>query len=329
MYPKVSIIILNWNGWKDTIECLESLYQIDYPNYEVIVVDNDSSDDSINKIREYCNGKIEVKSDFFKYNPNNKPIHLFEYTNRESEGVKVQKKEVDEISADRKLILIKNDKNYGFSEGNNIAVRYILKTSNPDYILFLNNDTVVDKEFLDKMIKTGEKDVNIGIIGPKIFYYDYFGKKDVMWSIGGNVDISRYPGYFDIEETDLENYSLNSQGGQLEFDWVSGAAMLIKSKEVPVKYLNTAFFFGCEDVDLAIKLKGYGYKIVAVPDSYVWHKVSVSKNKKRIRNILREIKTNLKFLKAHKKHFYPYLPIYVIQLTLWYSGRLLKQLRTN
>ena len=58
-YPRVSIIILNWNGWKDTIECLESLYKINYPNYDVIVIDNDSKDGSIEKIKEYCNGKIK------------------------------------------------------------------------------------------------------------------------------------------------------------------------------------------------------------------------------------------------------------------------------
>ena len=49
-WPKISIIILNWNGWKDTIECLESLYQITYPNYEIILVDNGSIDESIKKI---------------------------------------------------------------------------------------------------------------------------------------------------------------------------------------------------------------------------------------------------------------------------------------
>lgn len=321
MFPSVSIVILNWNGWMDTIECLESLYQINYPNYEIIVVDNDSSDDSINRIKEYCKGKIEIKSEFFKYNPQNKPVHFFEYTNKESEDIKTQKKEIIELPSNKKLILIKNDKNYGFSEGNNVAIRYCLKTSHPDYILFLNNDTVVDKKFLDKMVMTAEKDSKIGIIGPKIFYYDYFGKKDVLWSIGGIVDISRYPGYFDIDEKDLKY----NQKSLLEFDWVSGAAMLVKSKEVPIKYLNTEFFFGCEDVDLAIKLKEFGYKIVAVSDAYVWHKVSASKNKKRMRNILKEIKTNLKFLKSHKNHFYLFLPVYIAQLIIWYSTRLLKQ----
>jgi len=51
-FPKVAIIILNWNGWKDTIKCLESVFRIDYPNYQVIVVDNGSTDDSVEHIRK-------------------------------------------------------------------------------------------------------------------------------------------------------------------------------------------------------------------------------------------------------------------------------------
>ena len=52
-FPKVSIIVLNWNGYKDTVECLDSLKEIDYPNYEIIIIDNGSSDDSVKKIEEY------------------------------------------------------------------------------------------------------------------------------------------------------------------------------------------------------------------------------------------------------------------------------------
>ena len=51
-YPKVSIIILNWNGVEDTIECLESLKKIDYPSYEVIVVDNGSEGDDVQVLRD-------------------------------------------------------------------------------------------------------------------------------------------------------------------------------------------------------------------------------------------------------------------------------------
>jgi len=59
-WPKIAIIILNWNGWKDTIECLESVFRNTYPNYQVIVVDNGSSDDSMENIKAWAEGKQEV-----------------------------------------------------------------------------------------------------------------------------------------------------------------------------------------------------------------------------------------------------------------------------
>lgn len=58
-YPKVSIIILNWNGWRDTIECLESLYQITYPNYEVIVVDN-ASEKKVKNTEDKSKGGVGI-----------------------------------------------------------------------------------------------------------------------------------------------------------------------------------------------------------------------------------------------------------------------------
>jgi len=48
----VAIIILNWNGWKDTIECLESVVRNAYSNYQVIIMDNNSTDDSIEKMKD-------------------------------------------------------------------------------------------------------------------------------------------------------------------------------------------------------------------------------------------------------------------------------------
>ena len=77
-FSNVVIIILNWNGWQDTIECLESLYQNHYSNYDIVVVDNNSNDKSVHKIKEYCNGKIKIESPFFSYNPHNKPIEIVE-----------------------------------------------------------------------------------------------------------------------------------------------------------------------------------------------------------------------------------------------------------
>jgi len=148
---KVAIVILNYNGWQDTIECLESVYQIDYPNYDVILVDNASSEDSIVKIKEYCDGKIKVESKFFEYNPNNKPIMVAEYEKNELEDCSIDP-DFRNLPSNRKLILIKNDRNYGFAGGNNIGVRFAMKYLKPEFILFLNNDTVVDEKFLMSLV---------------------------------------------------------------------------------------------------------------------------------------------------------------------------------
>ena len=168
MNPKVSIITLNWNGWKDTIECLESLYQITYPNYDIIVVDNGSKDESTAKLEIYCEGEIKVESKFFEYSGENKPIKIIGYTREEAEAGGGKENEVAGLPSNRKLILIKNEKNYGFAEGNNSGMRYALKALNPEYVLLLNNDTVVDKEFLGVLVKAGMSYERIGICGAKL-----------------------------------------------------------------------------------------------------------------------------------------------------------------
>ena len=178
MNPSVAIIILNWNGWADTVECLESVYQINYPNYHVVVVDNHSSDDSIEKINDYALGKLEIKSNFFKYDPTNKPIETIQY-NRVNWEIK------ENSNTNKQLILIKNEINYGFAEGNNIGIKFALNNYNTDYILLLNNDSVVDEDFLRTLVQEGEKNNKIGLLGPKMYYYD---NPNVIWCIGGKID---------------------------------------------------------------------------------------------------------------------------------------------
>ncbi len=195
MNINVSIVILNWNGWRDTIECLESIYQNNYPNYNVIVVDNDSNDESINKIKEYCNGQIKIESSFFEYNQHNKPIEILEVESNEY----ILHKDYEECPSLR-LILIKNDKNVGFAEGNNIGIKYALNNLYPDYLLLLNNDTVVDKRFLVEMLKVSESDNKIGIVGPKIYFYNepnriWFAMGKISWKFCRGLNI----GYNEID----------------------------------------------------------------------------------------------------------------------------------
>jgi GT2 family glycosyltransferase len=265
MIPKVTVIILNWNGWEDTIECLESLYQIEYSHYNVIIVDNASTNNSIEQIKRYTEGKIEVKSDFFEYDQKNKPIKILEYNNEEylrSMGGKIF-----DLALNKKLILIKNDKNYGFAEANNIGLKYALKNLNVDYFLLLNNDTIVYPKFLTELVKVSEKDTRIGIAGPKIYPLTngvvikdkaIIGSKISFWK--GGLPIG------------LKN------GDQIkDVDLISGACILIK-KETLLKlgFLDSIYFFGWEDADYCTKAKRSGYRVIGVSNSKILHKIGAS-----------------------------------------------------
>lgn len=262
--PTVSIIVLNWNSWEDTIECLESVFGITYPRYTVVVVDNGSEDDSVEKIKEYCNGKIPVESPFFEYNPGNKPISITEYT----------RKEALDSECSTPLMLIKNEKNYGFSEGNNIGMQIMLK--NADYILLLNNDTVVAPDFLDRLIDVAERDTKIGIVGPKIYYYEYDGRKDVIWFAGGRINWYTLNAYnVGRKKRDKTTYNQTKRT-----DYITGCALLVKTKVLTrIGFLDTVYGLFLEDTDLCVRCTRDHWDVVYVPESVVWHKVAQSTSK--------------------------------------------------
>jgi hypothetical protein len=220
--PSVAIIILNWNGLVDTIDCLNSLKEIDYQNYKVVVVDNASTDGSQELIRR------------------NFPQHH----------------------------LICNSENLGFPEGNNVAIRWAL-SHNYDYVLLLNNDTVVEKDFLVKLVNVCSSDRDCGIVGPNILYYSNSTKS---WSLGG---------YFDARNRRPYQYNslaspVNETGNIREVDWVSGCALLIKLEVIKkIGLLDPDYFFGTEDADWCARAKKFGYKIIYVHDSVVSHKKTI------------------------------------------------------
>ena len=173
------------------------------------------------------------------------------------------------------------------------------------------------------MVETGENDDKIAVIGSKTFYYNFNDKTDVLWSVGGTIDLSRYPGYHDI---DLNDKLPTIKNSKIDVDWISGAVLLIKTDMLPSKLLNSEFFFGCEDVDLCIEMKNKGFKMITNLNAIVWHKAGASKSKVKFRGISKEIKTNLKFMKAHEKNYKLHLPIYMLQVGYRYSSMLIKKL---
>jgi hypothetical protein len=268
--PRISIIVLNFNRWKDTLECLESLYQIDYFNYDVILVDNGSCNDSIQEIREYASGKLQVNSKFVSYNRNNKPLKLSEYSATDKE---FDKKRYEVSSSKNRMILIKNSNNFGFAGGNNVAINFALSFLKPDYILLLNNDTVVDRSFCRELLKGAESKQNIGIVGPKIYYYDFSGRIDIINFAGEDLILWKAAGIrYGANELDKGQHDKIKDVSR-----IAGACMLIKEAVFHnIGLLDPSYFFYWEETDFCYRAKRNGYRIVFVPTAKVWHKISSS-----------------------------------------------------
>jgi GT2 family glycosyltransferase len=271
--PRVSIIILNWNGWKDTIECLESLYRISYPNYDVIVIDNGSRDGSIESILNYAKGDLSVNSKFFKFSTNGKPIKTWKCTKEEADRGNQPGKDFTALPSNRRMTIVENDKNYGFAEGCNIGITYAFKALDPEYILLLNNDIVVHEDFLSELIAIARRDETIGFAGPMIYYYDFQGKSDVINAAGMRLNLWKgnhiNDGLFEVDRGQYNRVK--------DVDYVEGSCMLVQSNALnEIGLLNAKYFAYWEETDLCRRGLRAGYRCVFVPKSKIWHKVSAS-----------------------------------------------------
>jgi hypothetical protein len=216
--PKVVTIILNWNGLEDTLECIDSLYNMDYLNNEIIVVDNGSSDGSVQIIRQ-------------RY-----PF----------------------------ITIIPNGNNLGFAMGNNVGIRRALDMD-ADYIWCLNNDTVVAKDTLAKLVNTLQCIPKIGLISPLIYYYD-------------NPDKVQFCGsYIDWEKKSIIKLKNLSEIKEIMSISLWGTALLIRREVIEhVGYLNEKYFAYHEDEEYSMRVLKAGFHNLVHPDAKIHHKNSRS-----------------------------------------------------
>jgi hypothetical protein len=248
MLPKVSIIVTNYNGREVIHDCLESLSKINYPKnrYEIIFVDNNSTDDSVS------------------------------YVKRKFPSVN--------------LFALK--KNIWFTGANNFGV----KKARGDYIVFLNNDTAVDKNWLMELVKVAQSDKKIGVCGSKIVHFT--NPKFIQYA-GAYLDIlgSPFTRKFQERDTRLEKNSI-------EVFYAPGMSLLIKREVLEkLKYcFDPSFLAYFEEIDLCWRVKLLGYKVMYVPTSRVLHRGSFTFKRQwsetqllHYRNKILTFKKNLRF----------------------------------
>ncbi|HKI79994.1 MAG TPA: glycosyltransferase family 2 protein [Ignavibacteriaceae bacterium] len=222
--PQVSIIILNWNGSQDTMECLKSLNNVTYRNIEIIVVDNGSKEAELRLLEDFLKGKD--------------------------------------------VTFIKNKTNLGFTGGNNVGIKKAL-SNKADFILILNNDTMVSPGFIEPLLSVFNKSENAGIVAPQINYYN---NKKLIWSAGGKIDKMRGSGFAISDQYERENNKIEKSVG-----FVSGCCMLVKREVFEViGIFDENYFAYVEDTDLCYRTIQDGFKIFVAGNSKIYHKVSRS-----------------------------------------------------
>ncbi len=241
--PRVCAVVVNWNGLADTLDCLESLAELDYPNLDIVVVDNASADGSPQAIAA-------------RY---------------------------------PRAVLIQNEANLGYAGGNNAGIAAALDRG-VEYVFLLNNDATVHPQALRRLVDVAESREEVGLVAPKIVYP---GEPLRLWAAGMEVDgrslngswlapweARRRKGWYTTLLSSCRGHN-EADVGQFdvpcELTGASGCALLAKAEVFRrVGLFDEDYFLLFEDMDLCLRARSAGYRIIFVPTAVVEHKASRS-----------------------------------------------------
>jgi GT2 family glycosyltransferase len=264
------IVILNYNGWQDTIECLESVFKSDYSDYRVIVCDNGSTNDSVEQIKSWAQGRTEACGENAKVLPTaimeailpliEKPIG---FDLRDAENLLEEKVS---IVPGEKLTLIYSKTNRGFSGGMNMGLCYAMAQEDFAYAWFLNNDIVVDKKALSAMVEASAADTkSCGIYGSVLCDYK---EPERIQCIGGTLNAFSFK-----TKPVCRNWKYSELKEGIPLGFYQGASFMVTRNIVEAMGLfDEAYFLYFEEINFTLAAREKGFDAAYVKDSIVYHK---------------------------------------------------------
>jgi len=248
---------------------------------------------------------------------------------RSPEGWDVHTMVVDNGSTDGSAAALRSDfpavevlalaENRRFAGGNNEGVRRAL-AAGADAIMLLNNDTLVDAELLERLMRALDQDPAAGAAAPLI----YFGAPtDRIWYAGGEcrpaLGLTRHRG---LRERDHGQYRAVEPTG-----YVTGCCLLARRETwEKVGLLDEGYYIYAEDADWSLRARAAGYRLLFVPGARVWHKVSASTGAASPWKIYQRLRANWTLCARHAHGIgrITWLPAFVLQqaaLALWLAAR--------
>lgn len=248
------VVVLNWNSDEDTINCIKSLLEVKgNENLKIIVCDNNSNEDSFKKVRNYISNLSNVSSLLINENA------IFQYKN-----------------TSEKIVLIRNNENYGYAGGNNRGIKFAINQKNMINVWILNNDTIVQKGALISLIEKINSNRNYGVCGCCLVEYE---SKQRIQGIGGLINKWSFTAKEIGSNIDLED-NIDEVYYENQIDYVIGASFIItKECLLQVGLLCEEYFLYYEEYDYCMRAKQKNFLVGIASKSIVYHKHGASTNK--------------------------------------------------
>lgn len=271
MTEHVAVSIVNYKGWQDSIACLESVFRTSDVSISVVLVDNGSDDDSLQRVREWTEGRSFLSSEIRDWARRMiepgvpKPIETEWVT-----AVDLASRAPHHLP---RLTVIASDENLGFAAANNLAIRLALRDPRISHVWLLNNDTLVEPLALSALVRRSRERPDAGQCGSTVLFYDRpdrvqaFGGARYFKRLGLAMHIGRFVGH---------RRWLSPRVVESQMDYVSGVSILATRKFIEmVGTLSEDYFLYYEELDWALRGRP-DFALAFAPDSIVYHKGGAS-----------------------------------------------------
>jgi GT2 family glycosyltransferase len=219
---RIAAVVVNWNGKEYTLECLRSLHEQQHVEIEIIVVDNGSTDGSVDTIRRQF--------------PD--------------------------------MVIIEAGKNLGYAGGNNVGIACALDQGF-EYVLVLNNDTVLASDCAYQLLMDLERHPDAAAAAPKSYFLEI---PDRIYFAGGKIGWNGVTIHIGLGCSDGPGYNK-----AVDTEWVNGCAILFRgSALLQIGLFDPRYFLVFEESDWSLRARRGGYRLRFVPEARLWHKVSPS-----------------------------------------------------
>lgn len=281
---RTAVVLVNWNGWRDTLECLASLLRLQRAPAHIIVVDNASPDGSSDQLERWCRGELDAT-----------------VQNHSEELPRLALRAPADLSwacidgglpmppEAPRVLIVRSASNRGFAGGNNLGIA-LARQSNVDWVWLLNTDTVVAPDALEALLERARARPDAGMVGSSLIYYWNPSKVQAL----GGASFDPVTGASACLGNGCDTAAIPSDPAMIEAQtaYVVGASMLVTSAFLDaIGPMCEDYFLYFEEIDWAVRARGR-FGMAYAPRSRVFHKVGGSSVKQASRLALRYLYRN-------------------------------------